>query len=194
MAIKSNTPQISTLRQRVEERFGKPLVVHADFLALVAVIEMEQRQHISESTLERVWGYSTRGYNTVSLRTLDVLSMYGAGCLWAKFCEEVETECESVLFNVESIIAAKLSVGNRLRIGWLPNRLCDIRYLGNNRFIAEHCENSKMRKGDTFSCLQFTLGKEAVLSDFRQAGSTLEQSYAIGQKNGLTVLAIISHK
>ena len=194
MAIKSNTPQISTLRQRVEERFGKPLVVHADFLALVAIIEMEQRQHISESTLERVWGYSTRGYNTVSLRTLDVLSMYGAGCLWAKFCEEVETECESVLFNVESIIAAKLSVGNRLRIGWLPNRLCDIRYLGNNRFIAEHCENSKMRKGDTFSCLQFTLGKEAVLSDFRQAGSTLEQSYAIGQKNGLTVLAIISHK
>ena len=194
MAIKSNTPQISTLRQRVEEHFGKPLVVHADFLALVAVIEMEQRQHISESTLERVWGYSTRGYNTVSLRTLDVLSMYGAGCLWAKFCEEVETECESVLFNVESIIAAKLSVGNRLRIGWLPNRLCDIRYLGNNRFIAEHCENSKMRKGDTFSCLQFTLGKEAVLSDFRQAGSTLEQSYAIGQKNGLTVLAIISHK
>ena len=194
MAIKSNTPQISALRRRVEERFGKPLVVHSDFLALVAIIEMEQRQHISESTLERVWGYSTRGYDTVSLRTLDVLSMYGAGCLWTKFCEELEEECESTLFNIESVVAAKLSVGNRLRIGWLPNRLCEVRYLGNNRFIAERCENSKMRKGDTFSCLQFSLGKEAVLSDFRQAGTTLNQSYVIGQKNGLTVLAIISRK
>ncbi len=79
MSIRSDIPQIAALRQRVEERFEKRLAVHADFLALVAVIEMEQRQHISESTLERVWGYSTRGYKTVSLRTLDVLAKYATG-------------------------------------------------------------------------------------------------------------------
>ena len=191
MSIKSNLPQIAALRKCVEERFGKSLSVHSDFVALVAVIEMEQRQHISESTLERVWGYSTRGYDTVSLRTLDVLSQYGAGCFWAKFCEALDAECESTLFNVESVISAELTTGAKVRIGWLPNRVCEVRYLGDNQFIAEHCENSKMRQGDTFSCLQFSLGKEAVLSDFIQKGSTLAQPYVVGKKNGLTSLAVI---
>ena len=192
MAIKSNTPQIAALRHRVEERFGKPLMVHADFLALVAVIEMEQRQHISETTLERVWGYSTRGYETVSLRTLDVLSMYGAGCLWVKFCKQLESECESELFNIERVIAADLAISDRLRIGWLPDRVCEIRYLGNNRFVAERCENSKMHEGDTFSCLQFSLGDEALLCDFRQSNTFPSQTYIIGKQHGLTILALLS--
>ena len=194
MAIKSNIPQIVALRNCVEERFGKPILVHADFLLLVAAIESEQRQHISESTLERVWGYSTRGYDTVSLRTLDVLSMYGAGCLWVKFCENLELECESTFFNVESILASNLAIGDTLRIGWLPDRICEVRYLGDNRFIAEHCENSKMQEGDNFSCLQFSLGKEAVLSDFRQSASSQSQTYIIGKRHGLTTLVLISCK
>ena len=189
MAIKSNIPQIAALRNRVEERFGKPLSVHADFVALVAVIEMEQRQHISETTLERVWGYSTRGYDTVSLRTLDVLSKYGAGSSWVEFCASLEAECESTMFNVEKVTTADLAVGDRLRIGWLPNRICEVRYLGENRFVAERCENSKMRSGDTFSCLQFVLGKEAVLSDFTQAQSSDCQTYIIGKMHGLTILS-----
>ena len=192
MAIKSNIPQIAALRHRVEERFGKPLAVHADFLALVAVIEMEQRQHISESTLERVWGYSTRGYDTVSLRTLDVLSMYGAGCLWGKFCQQFDAECESLLFNIERVVAINLTIGDRVRIGWLPDRVCEVRYLGENRFITERCKNSKMHEGDTFSCLQFSLGEEATLCDFCQAGSSHTQTYIIGKKHGLTILSVIS--
>ena len=153
MAVKSNIPQISALRKRVEERFGKPLTVHADFLALVAVIEMEQRQHISESTLERVWGYSTRGYDTISLHTLDVLAQYATGRYWDDFCRllHAESECESELFDVEHISSSDLSVGDRLQIGWLPDRLCEVRYLGDNRFVAERCENSKMQRGDTHS-------------------------------------------
>lgn len=195
MSIQRDIPQIIALRERVEGRFGKRLAVHADFLALVAVIEMEQRQHISESTLERVWGYSTRGYDTISQRTLDVLSQYAAGCYWKDFCEQIhaESECESELFDAEHIASSELSVGARLQIGWLPNRLCVVRYLGNNRFVAEHCENSKMQKGDTFSCLQFALGKELVLTDFCQDGiaEKTPRTYMVGNRNGLTTLRLL---
>ncbi len=195
MSIQRDIPQIIVLRERVESRFGKKLSVHADFLALVAVIEMEQRQHISESTLERVWGYSTRGYNTVSLRTLDVLSRYAEGCDWQEFCEKLASEggCESELFNVEHIHTRHLAVGDRLQIGWLPDRLCTVRYLGENRFVAEECHNSKMQKGDTFSCLQFALGKEVVLTDLHQAGTPENRlkMYSVGSKNGLTTLRLL---
>lgn len=195
MGVKRDIPQIVALRERVESRFGKKLSVHADFLALVAVIEMEQRQHISESTLERVWGYSTRGYDTISQHTLDVLSQYAAGCYWEAFCQLLHSEsaCESELFNVEHISTNELSVGDRLQIGWLPDRLCTVRYLGDDRFAAEECHNSKMREGDTFSCLQFSLGKEAHLCNFCPKGETnTSHTYTIGSRNGLTSLQIIS--
>jgi len=196
MSIRSDIPQIVVLRERVERRFGKRLAVHADFLALVAEVEMVLRQHISESTLERVWGYSTRGYNTVSLRTLDVLSRYAEGCDWQEFCEKLASEngCESELFNAEHIHSHDLAVGDRLQIGWLPDRLCTVRYLGDNRFVAEECHNSKMQMGDTFSCLQFSLGKELILSDFTPSATNTPvapKSYVVGRKNGLTTLRLL---
>ena len=80
MNFESNIPQIAVLRKRVEERFGKPLTIHNDFVMLVEDIEKCLREHISETTLERVWNYSTRGNNSVSLRTLDVLAKYCNDC------------------------------------------------------------------------------------------------------------------
>ena len=190
MSIQRDIPQILALRERVESRFGKKLSVHADFLALVAVIETEQRQHISESTLERVWGYSTRGYDTISLHTLDVLAQYAAGCYWEDFCHllHAESRCESELFDVEHISSSDLSVGDRLQIGWLPDRLCTVRYLGDNRFVAEHCENSKMQAGNTFSCLQFALGEPLAINDICRDNTPIGTTYFVGQKNGLTTL------
>ena len=193
MVIKRNIPQISALRQHVEQRFGKKLAVHADFQALTAAIGAALRLHISETTLERVWGYSTRGYDTVSLHTLNVLAAYAEGCGWEDFCKVLQegTNCESDYFNTEHIDSRELTEGGRLRIGWLPNRICEIRYLGENRFLAERCENSKLQAGDTFSCLQFTLGHPLTMTDLCRDNALLGPTYVVGQKNGITTLVKI---
>ena len=186
MTIKSDIPQICALRERIEKKIGKPLNTHSDFVELTSLIELELRQHISESTLERVWNYSTRGYATVSLRTLNVLSNFATENNWNFFCDLLnkENNIESQVFNLEVISTEDLCVGDRIRIGWLPNRLCIIRYLGENHFIAEECDNSTMKKGDTFVCHQFILGKELVMSDFRQESKI----YIVGKEHGITTL------
>lgn len=192
MSIEKNIPQIVALRSCVEKKFGKPLNVHSDFLNLVADIENTLREHISESTLERVWGYSTRGYNTVSLRTLNVLTTYATGNDWKSFCNSLNAkeECESDIFSSNAIYTDELAVGDRLRIAWMPNRVCIIRYEGDNRFIAEECENSKMQPGDTFRCAAIYLGHELCVHDFRQRGNIdgVGSNYVIGKRNGLTFL------
>ena len=190
MTIKSDIPQICALRESVEKKIGKPLNTHSDFVELTSLIELELRQHISESTLERVWNYSTRGYATVSLRTLNVLSNFATENNWNSFCDLLnkENNIESEVFNLEVISTENLCVGDRIRIGWLPNRLCIIRYLGENRFIAEECENSTMKKGDTFVCHQFILGKELVMSDFRQNPNDNGKIYIVGKEHGITTL------
>ena len=194
MGVPSNQPQIFVLRHRVETRFGKRLSVHADFVALSTEIESFQRQHVSESTLERVWAYSTRSYRTVSLRTLDVLAAYAGSVDWDSFCGEVRAngDFQSEFFECRAICSDDLIVGDRLRIGWPPDRVCEIRYLGEYRFVAEHCENAKMQPGDTFRCLQFQFGQPLPMLDFRHGASdSAGCCYLVGQQDGLTLLEYI---
>jgi len=192
MNIKSDIPQIELLRQRVEKSIDFPLSTHGDFLRLSAGIEYTLREHMSESTLERLWGYSTRHYETVSMRTLNVLCRFIGFHGWDDFCESSgRSPKESELFAGETINTSDLETGTRIRLSWPPDRTCIVRYLGNNRFIAEATENSTMKTGDTFSCLQFQKGRELHLDSFRKAGSEEKYRYVVGIDTGLTGLEII---
>ena len=193
MNIKIDTPQIILLKQAVERTIDFPLSTHGDFLRLSAEIEFTLREHMSESTLERLWGYSTRHYDTVSLRTLNVLARFVGYHSWADFCSTSEkTVAESELFIDKAICAADLNIGDKLRIGWPPDRICIIRYLGDNNFIAEETANSTMQPGDTFSCIQVQKGRPLHLDNFRKAGSSEKLRYVVGINTGLTILEHIS--
>lgn len=193
MNIKADIPQIALLRQQIEKSIDFPLNTHGDFLRLSAGIEFALREHMSESTLERLWGYSTRRYETVSVRTLNVLCRFIGVHSWEKFCEFAAAQShDSELFAGNTINVADLAVGTRIRIGWMPDRMCTVRYLGDNRFVAEETHNSTMQSGDTFSCLQFQKGRELHLDDFRRADPSERFRYVVGINSGLTTLEVIS--
>lgn len=197
MNFKTNLPEIATLRSRVKEKAQLALDTHFHFVQLVAELENELHEHMSETTLERVWGYSTRGYDTVSRRTLDVLSRYLGLKNWDDFCQLLRDEAarESQLFTTKALIAQSLPIGTRLLIGWQPNRICEIRYLGNNRFEAIRTENSSIQPGDRFSCLLFEKGRELYMDLFQRANEDGEPNpearYVVGQNNGLSTLEIL---
>ena len=192
MNIKTDTPQIRLLKQKVEDSIDFPLSTHGDFLRLSAGIEFTLREHMSESTLERLWGYSTRGYESVSTRTLNVLSRFVGYHSWEEFCCKSETEqTESEMFTGEAISSSVLAVGVRIRLGWPPDRMCVVRHLGNNRYIAEETHNSSMQPGDTFSCLIFQKGRQLQMDNFCKNGTTEMQRYIVGINTGLTILEII---
>lgn len=192
MSIQANIPQIAALRREVENRLGRPLHTHADFVSLTETIEVTLHEHISPTTLERVWGYSTRHYDKVSRRTLDVLARYIGANGWDDYVGRLRCTAgrESEEFTNDILNVSSLAVGTRLLIGWQPDRLCEIRYLGDYRFVVERVENSALRVGDSFSCLQFQLGKELYMDCFQRAGDPSEENarYAVGQSHGLTTL------
>ena len=198
------------LKSAVEKVAGFKLKGTKDFTSMVDFIEMETRAHISETTLQRLWGYSTRGRDVVSEHTLDVLSKVVGSADWEDFCKNLKASSgeESTIFSGDTIDSRDLEVGARLRIGWLPDRLCEIRYLGDNRFIAEACQNCKMQVGDTFSALQFQKGRELYLDHFVRGGSVgavdagcadggagdvapIESRYVVGEDHGLTTLEVL---
>lgn len=197
MNFKTDLPQIVALRQQVEAKAGITLKTHGDFLRLVKIIEETMKEHISESTLERVWGYSTRGYDSISLRTLSLLSRFIGDEGFQAFCLRLkdEAQIESEMFVADAIVTSALEVGDRLQIGWLPDRMIAVRYLGDNRFVVETSENSSIQSGDKFSCLQMQKGREMYMDLFQRVAETgapnPDARYVVGQQNGLTTLRVV---
>lgn len=197
MNFKTDLPQIVALRQQVEAKAGITLKTHGDFLRLVKIIEETMKEHISESTLERVWGYSTRGYDSISLRTLSLLSRFIGDEGFQAFCLRLkdEAQIESEMFVADAIVTNTLEMGDRLQIGWLPDRMIAVRYLGDNRFVVETSENSSIQSGDKFSCLQMQKGREMYMDLFQRAAETgapnPDARYVVGQQNGLTTLKVV---
>ena len=194
MSVSVNIPEISALRSRVEAVYGQPLQTHNGFIALVDAIETQVHEHISESTLERMWGYSTREADAISLRTLDVLSRFAGSSSWKDFCAGLKrsSPVESEEFSGESIVSSELMPGERIQLGWLPDRLITIEYQGNNRFVVTASLNSSLRPGDSFECLQIQAGRPLYLDCFRRAGDKREARYVVGERNGLTLVRFAS--
>ena len=192
MSVSVNIPEITALRSRVEEKYGESLETHNGFILLVGAIEAEVREHVSESTLERMWGYSTREAAYISLRTLNVLSRYVGASSWKGFCEDLKTssQVESEEFSGESIVTADLSAGKRLQLGWLPDRMITVEYRGMNRFVVIESLNSSLRPGDSFECLQIQVGRPLYLDRFRRTGADGEARYVAGERSGLTLVKV----
>lgn len=194
MSINIDNQQVKELREEVEKIVGK-ISGHNKFIELTSLIEDKCKEHISITTLERLWGYSTRNANNISERILDIIAEFVDAKDWHHFCHTPRNNKESELFRNDSIINCnKLEKGTRLRLGWMPDRICEIEYLGNNRFIATRTENSSIKPGDSFSCLQIQKGRELYMDYFAHSGETGTDSnvrYVVGQINGLSIVEYI---
>lgn len=160
------------------------------FTALSFSIEESQKEYISDTTLQRVWLYKP-GYDTVAIHTLNVLCRYCGYANWEVFQEYLKenSPVESEMFDGEVINVSSLEVGTRIKIGWRPDRVGIIEYMGKQYFRLIEIHNSKLQPGDLFTCSNLQLGRELRLDNLRR-GET-EMSYIAGTRNGLTLLEII---
>lgn len=190
MRISTHCPELAALRLAVEQKFGSPIRVPRHFTSLSFDMEETLKEYLSETTLQRVWHYKS-GYNTVSINTLNVLCHYIGYSDWDKFCLDIKssTPIESLLFEGDSIRIADLDIGTVIKIGWLPDRVCLIKYLGGFRFEALETHNSKLSAGDIFTCVGIQKGRPMCIENLVRGNS--DMSYVIGSKNGLTSLEII---
>lgn len=189
MAIKTDSPQICALKAAVEERFDHPIESRTDFTLLAADIELVTREHLAENTLRRLWG-RLKGYNTVYIRTLDVLCQYAGYKHWQEFCDALnagEGKESQVVSGEMSINVEDLTPGDRIRIGWLPDRMCTIEFVGGVTFRAVQTQNATLQVGDTFEC-RMLLKNYPLFVDNLVHGGEHCQRYSIGINNGLTHL------
>ena len=186
--IQKTCPEISELKQQIEESVGRKMKTSNDFTFLSGAIWERVHENISTSTLKRLWGY-VDGADATRNSTLEILSKFLGFKGWDDFLEHISQDNGSDPVTKQHIKTEDLSVGDLVSVSWKPNRRCVFRYIGDYQFIVEQAENSKLKAGNTFRCGLFILGEPLYLNDLVQ-GSNQPVAFVVGNKDGLCELEL----
>ncbi len=110
---------------------GRKMVVPRDFAWLSEKVEERTQQRVSASTLRRFWGYVSEGVSA-SKFTKNVLANFLGYADFEEFGLSQGTgEQQSQMVMGKEISCDDLYEGQMLKLSWLPDRTCIIRYQGN---------------------------------------------------------------
>lgn len=190
MATEETEKIYNSLRCQVEHLIGLELKIRRHFDMLAETVFTQTRNMISPTTLRRFWGYQETSVS-VSRHTLDVLSMF-VGCRdWDDFklhseqqAEGEESSRSGFLLDVRKVRSEALDCGQQVVITWLPDRRVVVVHEGTDVFRVVSNENSKLRPGDTFHCVQLVEGQPLFCTDLLRNGHA-PMSYVGGKKGGI---------
>lgn len=182
------TPEIEELKRLVEDRYGRRLETTTDFEVFSLYATKKTGRDISPSTLKRLWGYVNDSHKP-RVVTLDILAQYIGHRNFNEFSEWLKTNVRfnSSFFDAPQISSGDLTVGTKVEIGWSPNRLLLLEYLGESQYKVVESKNSKLQVGDTFVTGCFIKGQPLFLP-YIQRGDVRTTSFVAGRNGGLTII------
>lgn len=184
-------PEISELKTYVEQEFGRKPHSTNDFDELELAINTKVPDGISVSTLKRIWGY-VKDKRKMRRYTLDSLARYIDFKDFDTFVNYLKTSTKynSSFFNAMQIHSNELKTGQHLQIGWSPNRLLTLEYLGDSKYEIQKAENSKLKEGDRFITGCFIMEQPLYLP-FIERNHEQTTPFVAGRNGGITVINII---
>lgn len=180
---------VEALRHALERRAGHALVSPAHFQQLALRAKAEGCGRVSASTLRRFFGY-VRNDHLFTNSTLSTLARLAGYADWTAFCRmcDLEQTADSGFLSQTMVHAYELRSGDRIEVGWLPNRRMELLCLGNNNFRVERTVNAKLAVGDSFQALIFAVGLPLYVSHLVHGGRS-GLTYVAGRAHGLTSVA-----
>lgn len=187
-SILMTTPETEELKRLVEEKYEKGLNTTTDFEEFSFYLQRTMDKHLSASTLKRLWGYVNDAHKP-RIVTLDILAKYAGYHDFADFKEWLKRSprYNSSFFDACQLTSSDLQEGKKITIGWSPNRLVKLRYLGNSTFEVLESHNSKLLAGDRFITGCFIMGQPLFLP-FIERGGRHTPPFVAGRNGGLTIM------
>ena len=178
------------LRTDIETALKKKLQTPKDFEYLRERIYARLHTLVSRTTLMRLWGYVDEEV-TPRKGTLDILSKFLGYKDWESFQENTmlpKEQQSSPVMSRKLSVNTDLCIGEKLRLTWQPDRVCDVEYLGELSFSVIASENTRIQPGDTFQCSLIIEGEPLYLDNLRKGdGSSSAETiaYVCGKKTGV---------
>lgn len=176
----------SNLCKEIENALHQQLKTPKDFEFLREQIYARLHVLISRTTLMRIWGYLDEGVEPRK-GTLDILVRFLGYEGWEEYCQNAQLPKEQQscpVLNRRLSVAQTLNCGDRLRLTWQPDRVCDVEYLGELNFRVISSENTRLHEGDMFQCSLIIESEPLYLDNLRQ-GNHQPIAYVCGKKSGV---------
>jgi len=140
---------------------------------------------VSTTTLKRVWGYLHTD-NEPSRTTLDTLAQFVGYPDFDSFCSQPSADAVSstLVMSRHINVGTDMIENEALTLSWAPNRICEVRYLGQLRFVVTRSENTRLKEGDTFQCGLIIEGEPLYLSHLLQDNDQ-PSNYVCGRLGGV---------
>lgn len=174
------------LCEHIEVALGRKMNTPKDFDFLRECVFLRLNVWVSTTTLKRIWGYLK---DDVQPRqgTLDILARFIGFEGYENFLHSM---AEGVVLQSSPVMSRRISVqddlkeGDRLRLFWQPNRICELLYLGNLDFKVLSSSNTRLQTEDTFKCSLVIEGEPLYLDHLVQGGQP-PTAYVCGKKSGV---------
>lgn len=188
------TPEILELLLVVEKRYGHHLQTSTDFDEFSLHLKSKGGFSISTSTLKRLWGYVAYEHEP-RVQTLDLLCRYVDFDCFNDFCVHLKTSTvyNSSFFTTRQIQTRELVEGDRVEIGWAPNRYVLLYYEGADLFRVLEARESKLQEGDRFETSCFLEGQPLLVS-YIERGTRRTAPFIAGRNGGLTFINLLYHE
>lgn len=181
-----NQEIIGGLLEQVEKMCDRQMLSPRDFEWLNGQL-LQMGEGLSVTTLKRCWGYVTSEVRP-RLHTLDVLARFVGYGNYAHF---VQSHGDGDAGDSSRPVLGEwlrprvdLKVNDRVQLTWQPGRVCVIRYLGNEQFVVESSERTRLQPGNTFYCGVIIEGEPMFARDLVIDGRS-PVGYECGKRGGV---------
>ncbi len=126
------------------------------------------------------------------VNTLDLLANFIGHSSFDSFVNDLKTShrYNSSFFTARQLSSTEIAEGTIIEIGWSPNRILRLRYLGESTYEVIEAHNSKLREGDRFVTGCFFKNIPLYLP-FISRGNERTPPFIAGRNGGLTCINII---
>lgn len=178
------------IKKLLEDKLGKSIRYSSDVEHLSFDIEKQTGQRIGVNTLKRLLGYID-GVKEPRLFTLDTIARYIGYSNWDEMLESFDQSDNSSSFtSIEEINIHSLSMGNKIKFTYSPNRIVVIEYIETNKFRVVDSLNSKLQFEDIIEVNHFVLNYPLIISNVIREDISMGK-FTAGKISGITSLSII---
>ena len=166
--MKIEAKYLDCLKEAVEKTVGKKMNTPRDFDLLSIYVYNLTNEHLSSTTLKRLWGYQIdQKESSPRILTLDTLARTAGFKDYASFLEQITgtTGSQSYFINNKHLYTSHLSVDEMVRLTWKPDRCVTIQYIGLSMFKVLKSQNSKLSQNDIFICERIVENQPLLLSN-----------------------------
>lgn len=167
----------------LEQKARHELRISADCEYLAYDIESVTGAHIGVNTIKRLLGFviDERQPRTT---TLDIISRYLGFDNWETLRIYDDNSNSSFQTTVDELRTTDLSVGQRVQVTYLPDRLLELEYVGNNQFRVLSSQNSKLHEDDEIIVTHIVKGYPLLVNEVIRDGMQLG-SFTAGKAQGV---------